>query len=304
MTTQTVTPTETPVEPTGCRATSAELRRIADALDTLPPGDEPPYTTVSFLPAPTGASPEEKIAAVDAVALAVLGKPGELAQYGSDSWFHIVRRTTNNVHLTVQESVPAPKARDAELDRLRARIAELEATTDRPAAGLPVLSAVLPSATHDLGFGYSREVEPDDPTPVSPDRAPAHIGDVVGLVDDGQLVTDETPIEPIGPFTRYFSFGGGHHDPRTGEPLRDKYVTVIASTVEGCREAMLARYGRDWSFEYVPGYPSTEQWIPRWTEHERLDVTAPMPAEAAPGDCTCWATSPNGCPQHAVSESR
>lgn len=157
-----------------------------------------------------------------------------------------------------------PDPRDAEL---RARVAELEASTDRP----------------DDGFGFSREAE-GNPAPVSPGRAPARIGDILDLTASGQLVADETPIEPIGPFTRYFSFGGGHTDPRTGESLRDKYVTVIASTAEGCREAMLARYGREWSFEYVPGYPSTAEWIPQWTEHERIDLTGGQLVDETPAE--------------------
>jgi hypothetical protein len=119
-----------------------------------------------------------------------------------------------------------------------------------------------------LGLNHSREA--DDPTPVSPARVPAHIG----AVTDGGLV-DETPEESV---TRYFSFGYGHTDPATGESLRDKYVTVIAATAEGCREAMLAsRFGRQWAFEYIPGLPKTDEWIPRWTEHERIDA---MPCEA------------------------
>lgn len=78
-----------------------------------------------------------------------------------------------------------------------------------------------------------------------------------------------------GPFTRYFSFGHGQTDPKTGENLRDKYCTVIAPTAEGCRDAMLAsRFGREWSMEYIPGTPRTDEWIARWTEHDRIVVDA------------------------------
>jgi len=63
--------------------------------------------------------------------------------------------------------------REAELKRLRARVAELEATTD-------------PDAT---GLAYSRtDSEADDPTPVSPARVPLHTGSVV---DGGELITDK-----------------------------------------------------------------------------------------------------------------
>lgn len=79
-------------------------------------------------------------------------------------------------------------------------------------------------------------------------------------------------------FTRYFSFGHGQTDPATGENLLDKYVTVIAPTAEGCREAMLAsRFGREWSMEYIPGARGTDEWIASWTEHERIIVTATEP---------------------------
>src|SRR6478609_10431907 len=76
-----------------------------------------------------------------------------------------------------------PDPRDAELAALRARVAELESSTDRP----------------DGGFDYSRDLtEPDDPTPVSPGRVPLSIGAVVadGLVPE--LIAD-APAEPVTP---------------------------------------------------------------------------------------------------------
>lgn len=60
-----------------------------------------------------------------------------------------------------------------ELARLRARIAELEGTTDPDATGLTYTRA---------------DSEADDPTPVSPARVPLHTGSVV---DGDVLVTDD-----------------------------------------------------------------------------------------------------------------
>jgi hypothetical protein len=51
----------------------------------------------------------------------------------------------------------------------------------------------------------------------------------------------------------------------------------------------------------TPVSPARGLHIGAVTEGGLVDET---PAEAAPGDCTCWATSPNGCPQHAVSVAR
>lgn len=135
----------------------------------------------------------------------------------------------------------------------------------------------IPEAMDRLGLAYEREA--DDPTPVSGARVPPHFGGLVddrGLVDDGELLD----AAPTNSFTVHFSFGHGQTDPDTGENLLDKYVTVTAPTYDACREAMFnSRYGERWSFEYEPGSPEAERWIPQWTEHERIDATRP-PAES------------------------
>lgn len=95
--------------------------------------------------------------------------------------------------------------------------------------------------------------------------------------------------------TRHFSFGHGQTDPDTGENLLDKYVTVHGPSIEACREAMFAsRYGEEWAFEYAPDSPTWQQWGPRWTEHERIDVAAAERADLCgscdaglPMTCTC-----------------
>lgn len=118
-------------------------------------------------------------------------------------------------------------------------------------------------ATDPTGLTYTRaDDEPDDPTPVSGARVPAHTGGVT----EGGLAEE---------VIRYFSFGHGQTDPAddSGKDLVCHYVTVIAPTAEACREAMLAsRFGREWAFEYVPGTPQANEWIPQWTEYERIDA--------------------------------
>jgi len=124
-----------------------------------------------------------------------------------------------------------------------------------------------PAADVDDPTGLLYQRDADDPTPVSPARG-LHVG---AVVDDSGAPVEETPSEPV---VRYFSFGHGHRDPATGEPLIDKYVTVVGPDAEACRTAMLAsRFGRNWSFEYIPGTPRADEWIPRWTEHECIDAT-------------------------------
>lgn len=267
-------------EPVGYQLTAAELRRIADALDTLPPGDHAPFTSLSFLPAGSGASRAEKVAAVDALALALFGDPGKPEKIGSD-WYHLIRRTTNNVHLAVQEILPAvPDERDAELERLRAEVEQLRAERtpdfvdgpcedpDCPNASWPHLASSDLAEPDPTGLNYGRGDEAQDPQPVA-GRVPPHLDGRTGEV------VDASEGEPV---TRYFSFGHGQTDPDTGADLLNRYVTVVAPTAQACREAMFAsRYGREWAFEYIPGTPQADEWIPRWNEHERIDA---MPASA------------------------
>lgn len=265
-----------PAEPRGYRITSAELRRLADALDTLPPGDKPPYTSLALLP-------DEKTAdVVDALALAVGAKPGKTEPNGSGGWRHTAElwMVRERFSLTIHATVPGlADKRDAEIERLKAELAAAQAgrgsEVDDPS-----------------GTGYSEVVrEPeqveapaDITTTAYPVRgaaagrsfqgAPIRSDESIGRPEDiGRLRAAHEPEG--GPITRYFSFGHGQTDPDTGENLLDKYVTVIAPTAEGCRDAMLAsRFGREWSMEYIPGTPRTDEWIARWTEHDRIVVDA------------------------------
>jgi hypothetical protein len=103
---------------TGYQAAAAELRHIADALDALPPTDAKPFLSLSIVPEKT---PE----AIDAVALAVLGKKGTTVHEGGTTYRH---RTEGDVlapvYVNIGATVPGPPdERDAELERLRAEIA-------------------------------------------------------------------------------------------------------------------------------------------------------------------------------------
>lgn len=115
------------------------------------------------------------------------------------------------------------------------------------------------------GLTYSREA--DDPRPVSPARG---VVSSSAYVVEGQIVPIEEPS-----VTAYFSFGHGQTDPDTGENLLDKYVTIVGPTYAACREAMFAsKYGQAWAFDYLAGTPTADEWIPQWTEHDRIVLSA------------------------------
>jgi hypothetical protein len=101
------------------------------------------------------------------------------------------------------------------------------------------------------------------------------------------------PIEPQ--VTVYFSFGHGQTDPTTGKNLLDHYVTIVGPSYEACRAAMFAsNYGDRWAFDYIAGEPQAEEWIPRWTEHERivLPVACSEECAARPEEWPCLDTCP------------
>ena len=49
---------------------------------------------------------------------------------------------------------------------------------------------------------------------------------------------------------RTFTFGGGQVNPKNGESLRNKFVTIEGETSEHCRLTMLRHFDRNWAFEY------------------------------------------------------
>jgi hypothetical protein len=119
----TKTVTTPPDELTGYAATAAELRRIADAIETtMPPGDTLPFVKLHILPA------ERTAEAVDTMALAMLGEPGETERFAGE-YRHVARcGPVAGVRVSIHASVPGPPdERDVELERLRAENAELVA---------------------------------------------------------------------------------------------------------------------------------------------------------------------------------
>jgi hypothetical protein len=92
---------------------------------------------------------------------------------------------------------------------------------------------------------------------------------------EGFVPASTTSVEEPEPVTVYFSFGHGQTDPDTGKNLLDHYVTIVGPSYSACREAMFAsRFGQAWAFDYVAGSAAANEWIPRWTEHERIDLFA------------------------------
>jgi hypothetical protein len=112
---------------------AAELRRMADDLDTLTGlGLPKPWLTLNIQP--HGDTDDEIIAGVDAVAGALLGKPGRTARLSGGAFHYDASGSRGLVRIGVYQAVsdPAARERDAELVRLRAELAAALRTADRP----------------------------------------------------------------------------------------------------------------------------------------------------------------------------
>jgi hypothetical protein len=218
--------TTTPVEPSPWLDLAAELHRIADDLETLV--GEPALQQVTLHIQPHNADGYQKktaanrpatIAAVDAVAVALLGKPAETKRMSDGVFFHHgVGGTRGPVKVDIYTSVADPDAVDSEQEiaRLRAENERLRAIAGRSLwcggectlpAGHPGEHAfredVVAEDAKRLGLLYTRaDDKGDDPTdglaltdrarevlavaPVSPARVPMHIG-----------VVDDEPADPV-----------------------------------------------------------------------------------------------------------
>lgn len=249
--------TTLPGKPRSYAEVAAELHRIADVLADLP--GCPSYVSLGIQPGPRNGDNDSVSASVDAVARAVLGKPGKTEQMSGGTWQRAADSWLGVMAVRIYDKVSGPPdERDAEIERLRSELAEARVRA------MPVPNVDQTPTRHmRAGFGYSREA--DDPVP----------GAVPGGVDGHSEFSGRASVPDM--VTRYFKFGHGQTDPDTGERLIDKYVTVIAPTVEACRAAMFAsRYGNRWSFDYAPEDPKWSEWGPRWTEHDRI-VVGPAP---------------------------
>jgi hypothetical protein len=112
---------------------AAELRRIADAIAPLSAGMPAPSVslTITNRGATAGEDDEVRVAAIDAVSLAVTGKPGAYGQTFTDGKARYGSRTVISYPVTVSifDSVTPPGVRSevaelrAETKRLRAELA-------------------------------------------------------------------------------------------------------------------------------------------------------------------------------------
>lgn len=127
MPTETVQPTTDKAEP--YQVIADELRHIASDLEKLiGSGLSMPWFMIGIQPA-TGrrGHDQDVVAAVDAVAIALLGRPASGKRL-STSYMHIIEGKRGPVEVNVYQSVsdPEERERDAELARLRAEVAELK----------------------------------------------------------------------------------------------------------------------------------------------------------------------------------
>ena len=94
-------------EPNGYEAVAAELRRIADAIEALPPGFESSHVGIDFHAGPPNTA--SAIAAVDAVGMALLGKAGTTDRMHNNTYHHHSKgEWSDPVRISVYQSVPAP----------------------------------------------------------------------------------------------------------------------------------------------------------------------------------------------------
>lgn len=116
-------------------AAVAELHNVADALDAVAP-DGLAELTVELkistkLYARTPAMDAAKIATVDAIALAVLGRVAKTeAPYSGQEWmYHKAEERRGPVLVNVSEMIADPKVheRESEVERLRAELADVRA---------------------------------------------------------------------------------------------------------------------------------------------------------------------------------
>ncbi len=105
---------------------AAALRQIADAVEPL----DLPTMYAGLTLTTTGVTDDAvKVAAIDAVAVAVAGKPGSTRAIAGGVFHHESGSRVGVVRVTAFDQVASPeeRARVAELAELRAKVAELEA---------------------------------------------------------------------------------------------------------------------------------------------------------------------------------
>jgi hypothetical protein len=176
-------------EPNGYEAVVAELRRIADALETVPPGFGPEYSSFSIHAGRHGTA--AAAVAVDAVAMAVLGKPGKTQRMSSGTYHHGADGPFTPINVKVFQQVPGPEA--SELELLRARVAELEAQRSfHQTAPDPTISPELGAF---LGLASAAPAHFLEPGAGDGDLTDVlSCGLTVATSGDGGYVTDEAKV--------------------------------------------------------------------------------------------------------------
>jgi hypothetical protein len=274
MDTTTVPSGPVPNEPSVWADIAAELRKIADDCLDLIGQPAPGCFDIDIHPLRISHPPVLKeraatIEGIDTVAFVLLGKKAETREMSGGSFHHTAKGRRGPITFSIYNAVADPAAVDPDEE-----IARLRAENEKLRAELGV--------EDPTGLTYGRDPEAD-PQPAA-GRVPPHfehgrgapfdepVGPIVQLEASGLTKAADRSRGPLAgttPVVTYFSFGHGQTDPGTGKNLLDHYVTVVAPTYDGCREAMFAsRFGRAWSFDYLAGSARATEWIPQWTEHE------------------------------------
>lgn len=210
----------------------------ADLSDLIGSGlPKPPHFELNIQPGAdvlnADRDDDETARSVDAIAMALLGKPAEPQLMAAGDYFYLVSGQRGPIGVEIYQSISTEwvekrqaavvlAAKEAELAKLRAEVAELRAAAEPKTVPVHVISGgwtggnggsgvecvcgvtydgfdTIDEATQLLqvhiadanadptGLGFNREA--DDPTPVSPARVPLHEGAIV----DGNQLVDETP---------------------------------------------------------------------------------------------------------------
>ena len=117
---------ETPAEDFYTRL-AANLHTVADAVATLA-GRDLPRCNLTVRYYPYGDDDPTNINAIDTFGQAVLGKPGKAQRMGDGTDHHHVDGSLGTVTVAAYRGIQTPedKAKDEEIARLRAKLAELE----------------------------------------------------------------------------------------------------------------------------------------------------------------------------------
>jgi hypothetical protein len=277
-----------------CQAIAEELHRIAYDLGNvvniqggLP---EPSYVQLHIQPS---GDKTQQLAAIADLGNAIAGQSARPREMGDGSYHYDVDARRGPVLFRAYTSIDTATAlrliaedeqaqKDAEIDRLRARVAELEARGLRvaehydPAADERVV-AEEGKRVEELGLNFTRaDDDTVDPTPTGP-REPLHTGGMTedGLVDEtngGFYLVDHGGVKPPygtperADYDRDHEFDHldhTHPEPviapvdETGgywPPSNELSGLIVGDTADEQRDNAYAAYERD-EAEYLPTCP-------------------------------------------------